>query len=78
MLLTQIIDPLMDQKLKGLSHKLDEILKSYQTRHSITYNHYLTETIQKVKKKCHKEEIAHRLQEFLDHKNNMVCQSEKH
>ena len=66
-LLGQVIDPLMDQKLKEMNGKLNEILRPYQTGHPITYNHYLTETIQKVRGKRHEAEIAHKLRRFLGH-----------
>lgn len=40
-----VIDPLMEEKLRAMNQKLDELLKPYQTGHCITYNHYFTETI---------------------------------
>jgi len=69
-LLDQVIDPLMDRKLKDMNQKLDEILRPYQTGHPITYNHYFTETIQKVREKRHEAEIARKLRIFLGHKED--------
>ena len=67
-LYSHVVDSLMDQKLSELNDKLDELLRPYQRGHPITYNHYFTETIQKVKEQRHKEEIAHRLRHFLGQK----------
>lgn len=69
-LLGQVIDPAMDQTLRIMNQKLDEILRPYQAGHPITYNHYFTETIQKVREKRHEEEIARKLKRFLGHKED--------
>jgi len=69
-LLDQVIDPAMDQNLRNMNQKLDEILRPYQAGHPITYNHYFTETIQKVREKRHEEEIARKLKRFLGHKED--------
>lgn len=74
-LLGQVIDPLMDEKLKSMNRKLDEILRPYQTGHPITYNHYFTETIQKVRGKRHEAEIASKLRSFLGHKDSTTVES---
>ena len=60
----------MDQKLKDMNGKLDEILTPYQNGHAITYNHYFTETIQKVREDRHEAEIARKLKQFLGHKED--------
>ena len=69
-LLDQVIDPAMDQNLRNMNQKLDEILRPYQAGHPITYNHYFTETIQKVREKRHEEEIARKMKRFLGHKED--------
>ena len=69
-LMGQVIDPLMEEKLRAMNQKLDELLKPHQTGHPITYNHYFTETIQKIKEKRHEADIARRLRKFLGHKEN--------
>ncbi|KAL9128773.1 MAG: hypothetical protein Q9217_002622 [Psora testacea] len=74
-LLDQVIDPLMDQKLTEMNQKLEEILKPYQSSHPITYNHYFTETIQKVRETRHEAEIARKLSKFLGHKEGTVFHS---
>ncbi len=74
-ILDQVIDPLMDRKLREMSQKLDEILTPYKTSHPITYNHYFTETIQKVRGKRHEEEIARRLRRFLGHEEDTTLDS---
>ena len=66
-LLSKIIDPLMNRKLSDMNAKLNELLKPYQDGHPITYNHYFTETIQKVKEQRHEVDIARRLRSFLGH-----------
>ena len=62
----------MEEKLRAMNHKLDELLKPYQTGHCITYNHYFTETIQKTKEKRHEADIAWRLRKFLGHNENLT------
>lgn len=70
MLFTQIIKPLINQKLKNLNRKLNKILKLCQIKHSIIYNYYFTEIIQKIKKKRYEKEIIYRLRKFLSYKND--------
>ncbi len=60
----------MNEKLRRLDQKLDELLESHRRDHSITYNHYFTETIQNVRQKFLEKEIARRLNTFLDQKKN--------
>jgi len=65
-----VIDPLIDRKLKDINQKLNKILTPYQTGHPITYNHYFTETIQKVREKRYEAEIARKLRIFLGYKED--------
>ena len=74
-LLKEVIDPLMDTRLNRLNKKLDEILEPHRKGHPITYNHYLTETIQRVKEKRHEEQIARRLRKFLGHKDDAAVEN---
>lgn len=69
-LLREIVDSLMNEKLRRLDQKLDELLEPHRRDHSITYNHYFTETIQNVRQKRLEKEIARRLNTFLDQKKN--------
>ncbi|KAF3765411.1 hypothetical protein M406DRAFT_345845 [Cryphonectria parasitica EP155] len=48
-LVQNIFDPAMDRILTALKAKTAQILKSHQTIHPITYNHYFTETAQKIR-----------------------------
>ena len=64
-LFQHVIDPLMEENFKLLSRKLEEILKPYQKGHPITYNHYYTETVQKVKEKRYRDETTQKLQRYL-------------
>ena len=76
-LLAQIIDPLMDQKLKDMNGKLDEILDPYRNGHPITYNHYFTETIQKVKHNRREAEVEAKLRRFLDRSLDLTGRDDK-
>ncbi|OCL04807.1 dynamin GTPase [Glonium stellatum] len=58
------IESLLTERLRMANLKLDEILKPYERGHPITYNHYFTETIQRVKQKRYEEEIARNLRKF--------------
>ena len=65
----------MDRKLKDMNQKLDEILRPYQSGSPITYNHYFTETIQKVRENHHEAEIARKLRKFLGHKEDTTVEN---
>jgi len=73
-LLREIVDPLMDEKLRRLDQKLDELLEPHRRGHPITYNHYFTETIQNVRQKRLEKEIARRLNTFLGQKENATTE----
>ncbi len=47
-LLRVVIDPTMENIKKELADKADEILELHILGHPITYNHYLTDNVQKV------------------------------
>jgi len=47
-LMKGIIQPSLHQLRKDLKIKLDELLKPHLSIHPITYNHYLTESVQKI------------------------------
>ncbi|KUI71001.1 Interferon-induced GTP-binding protein Mx [Cytospora mali] len=48
-LLQEIMNPAMDRIMMALQEKADEILLPHNNGHPITYNHYFTETLQKVR-----------------------------
>ena len=74
-LLGHVIDSVMDQKLSKMNDKLSELLTPYRKGHPITYNHYFTETIQKVKEKRREAEVARRLRTFLGREENAAVES---
>ena len=76
-LLGRVIDPVMDQNLSKMNDKLSELLTPYRKGHPITYNHYFTETIQKVKEERREAEVARRLRTFLGRKENAAVESVK-
>ena len=76
-LLGHVIDSVMNQKLSKMNGKLRELVTPYQKGHPITYNHYFTETIQKVKEKRREAEIVRRLRKFLGRKENAAVESVK-
>ena len=76
-LLNHVIENIMNWKLNEMNEKLNELLTLYWMGYFITYNHYFTETIQKMKEKCCKTEIAHRLQTFLNWKKDAMIESVK-
>jgi hypothetical protein len=68
-IIRKIICPQMDCKLKLLSQKLTEILTIYSESHPITYNHYFTDTVQKIRNVRSKDEIKRNLLKFLGHED---------
>ena len=63
-LLRNVVGPALNERAKAANEKLDEILVPYTRGHPITYNHYFTETIQKIREERHKRDIAERLRGF--------------
>lgn len=64
-ILRELLDPLIDEKTKLLHPKLDEILAPHQRGHPITYNHYFTDTVQKIREERLEEDIETRLLTYL-------------
>ncbi|KAJ8132968.1 hypothetical protein O1611_g656 [Lasiodiplodia mahajangana] len=60
-----IIVPSMDQLKRGLRAKLDEMLHPHLSGHPITYNHYLTENVQKAQAARNRRAIKKQLVRFL-------------
>ena len=67
-LLRKVVEPSMEELKKSLSSKVEEILKPHVSGHPITYNHYLTDNVQKVQAKRHRQELEKRLSGFLQSK----------
>lgn len=64
-LLREVVDPIMTQKVKHVDEKLQELMAQNKRGHPITYNHYFTETIQKVRQERMEKEVMGRLQNLL-------------
>ena len=64
-LFKEVIDPILNQKWQIINDKLQELLAQNQKGHPITYNHYFTETIQKVRQERTEKEVMSRLQSVL-------------
>ena len=62
-LLLKVIMPLLDDKYKNMTKKLEELLEPYQVMHAMTYNHYFTDTIQKVRSNRREAEISRKIRD---------------
>ncbi|KAL5389108.1 hypothetical protein PMIN06_009457 [Paraphaeosphaeria minitans] len=60
-----IIYPKLDRLEKELQEKVIELLKPHDTRHLITYNHYLTDNVQKAQAGRRMREIKKTLERFF-------------
>lgn len=61
-----IVQSAMESYSKKLEDKIAEILRPHQMGHPITYNHYFTETIQKIRNERAAKEQAPRLNAFFN------------
>nr|POF13789.1 interferon-induced gtp-binding protein mx2 [Quercus suber] len=59
-----VVDPEMEKMQKAMEVRLMEYMLEF-SRHPITYNHYLTETVQAVKQKRDREDAVDRLRQIL-------------
>ncbi|KAF2016894.1 hypothetical protein BU24DRAFT_440087 [Aaosphaeria arxii CBS 175.79] len=64
-LLEYFIFPRLEELIADLKEKVGEVLRPYDVGHPITYNHYLTENVQKAQHGRRTKEIKRSLQEFL-------------
>lgn len=64
-LIREIIGPSMENLKVGLATKVAEILKPHLFGHPITYNHYLTENVQKSQATRRQREMEKRLRTFF-------------
>ena len=62
----EIIVPAMDALRKVLDRKTSELLLPHQKGHPITYNNYVTETLQKIRGERRRGELHGILEEFFD------------
>ena len=65
-LLQKIIGPAMDNVLISMKAKTDSVLKTHQEIHPITYNHYFTDTIQKIRADGWRNECASAVKRFFN------------
>ncbi|KAL5041207.1 hypothetical protein BDW71DRAFT_212352 [Aspergillus fruticulosus] len=61
----EIIFPAFDTLRQEIEQKTTELLVPHKTGHPITYNHYFTETLQKIRGERHEAEISKTIQRFF-------------
>ncbi|KAK4446965.1 interferon-induced GTP-binding protein Mx [Podospora aff. communis PSN243] len=61
----EIFEPTMKQLLEQLRNKTTEFLKPHSAGHPITYNHYFTETLQKVRRERLTKSTTQAVKEFF-------------
>jgi hypothetical protein len=64
-LLQRIFEPALNQRMEILKAKTAELLKPHQTSHPITYNHYFTEALQKVRNERSQNEYTKIIESFF-------------
>ncbi|KAE8384244.1 hypothetical protein BDV23DRAFT_191849 [Aspergillus alliaceus] len=64
-LIEEVIIPACDSIKQEMDDKTRELLMPHQTGHPITYNHYFTETLQKIRAERHEGELAATLKRFF-------------
>ena len=64
-LFLKIFEPALSQLLVNLNQKTSELLAPHQKSHPITYNHYFTETLQKVRNQRSKDSFSKILKDFF-------------
>lgn len=63
--LSYIVNPALDTLKQGFEAAVKRTLKQHLYGHPITYNHYLTENLQKARNEHNKEHVAKLLESFL-------------
>ncbi|CZR52530.1 related to vacuolar sorting protein VPS1, dynamin, and related proteins [Phialocephala subalpina] len=64
-LFQKIFEPALNQLLEALKAKTAELLMPHQTSHPITYNHYFTDTLQKVRNERKEDEYSRIVKDFF-------------
>jgi hypothetical protein len=64
-LLSQILNPTLEDLKKELSGKADEVLQPHVSGHPITYNHYLTDNVQKAQAERLRRQVEGRLETYF-------------
>ncbi|KAK8036251.1 hypothetical protein PG993_008865 [Apiospora rasikravindrae] len=65
-LLQEVVGPSLEKLRESLSTKVEEILEPHVSGHPITYNHYLTENVQKAQASRKRRELEDQLKSFFD------------
>jgi GTP-binding protein EngB required for normal cell division len=65
-LLRAVVNPSMESIKRGLRNKADEILEPHLSGHPITYNHYLTDNVQKAQAERRRHQMENRLKSFFN------------
>lgn len=68
-LLQEILGPSLKKLRDSLGMKVEEILEPHLSGQPITYNHYLTENVQKVQAARHRRELEKQLKAFIGENN---------
>lgn len=68
-LFQKIFEPALNQLLESVHLKIAELLIPHQKSHPITYNHYFTETLQKVRSERSKNEFSRIVKNFFEVSN---------
>ena len=64
-LFQKIFEPALNQFLDTLYEKTTELLTSHQTGHPITYNHYFTESLQRLRNERNQNEYSKIIKQFF-------------
>ncbi|KAK4150063.1 hypothetical protein C8A00DRAFT_46461 [Chaetomidium leptoderma] len=64
-LLSLVVNPALENIKKGLRSKADELLEPHTSGHPITYNHYLTDNVQKAQTQRIRRNMEQRLKTFF-------------
>lgn len=65
-LIASLLNPAFDDLEASVDNKLQELLEPHINGHPITYNHYLTENIQKAQRERHNSKISEALKKYMD------------
>lgn len=71
-IMREIVEPALESITKTLQSKAYELLEPHKNGHPITYNHYFTETLQKVRDERRMDEVRSVLADWLDIDENAL------
>ena len=67
----KVVDPELDKMQKALDKRLDDYMLEFH-RHPITYNHYLTDTVQALKEERFRAEVASRCHQLFNNRGQLT------